>query len=118
MTIHNFKKMKIWINSMELVSNIYQITKSFPDFEKFGLRSQMNRCAVSIPSNIAEGTSKKTNKHFSIFLETSLGSAFELETQLIIAHRENYVSKEIFEKLEKNTIEIQKMIFGFKNKLD
>ncbi len=83
--MHNFKKMKIWVESISLVSETYKITRDFPDFEKFGLVSQMNRCAVSIPSNIAEGPSKSSNKHFNQYLETAMGSSFELETQLIIA---------------------------------
>ncbi len=62
---------------MNLVSDSYKLTRTFPDFEKFGLVSQMNRCAVSIPSNIAEGSSKSTNKHFNKYLEDSLGSSFE-----------------------------------------
>lgn len=69
---------------MDLIDDNYQFTATLPDFEKFGLRSQMNRCAVSIASNIAEGTSKSTNKHFMRYLEISLGSAFEWETQLTI----------------------------------
>ena len=94
--MHNFKKLKIWDNSMNLVLESYKLTRSFPDFEKFGLASQMNRCAVSIPSNISEGSSKSTDKHFNKYLEVSLGSAFEWETQLIIALNENYLSEEKF----------------------
>ncbi|MEM7484815.1 MAG: four helix bundle protein [Bacteroidota bacterium] len=98
--MHNFKKLKIWKNSMNLVSESYKITRNFPDYEKFGLTSQMNRCAISIPSNIAEGSSKSSDKHFKNYLETSLGSAFEWETQLIIAYNEKYISTDTFNKLE------------------
>ena len=84
MTKHNFKKLLIWQESMKLVVETYALTKSFPNEEKFGLISQLNRCSVSIPSNIAEGTSKSTEKHFKTYLETSLGSAFEWETQIRI----------------------------------
>ncbi|GFD73607.1 hypothetical protein KUL113_30270 [Tenacibaculum sp. KUL113] len=98
--MHNFKKLKIWTESMNLVSDSYKLTRTFPDFEKFGLVSQMNRCAVSIPSNIAEGSSKSTNKHFNKYLEDSLGSSFEWETQLIIAFNESYLSEEKFKELE------------------
>ena len=94
--MHNFKKLKIWIDSIELVSESYKLTRTFPDFEKFGLVTQMNRCAVSIPWNIAEGSSKSTDKHFNKYLEDSLGSAFEWETQLTIAFNEGYLSEEIF----------------------
>ena len=94
--MHNFKKLKIWIDSIELVSESYKLTRTLPDFEKFRLVTQMNRCAVSIPSNIAEGSSKSTDKHFNKYLEDSLASAFEWETELIIAFNEGYLSEEIF----------------------
>ncbi|WP_256437892.1 four helix bundle protein [Aquimarina sp. U1-2] len=77
MARHNSKKLKIWQESIKSVSMSYQLTKTFPDYKKFNVVSQMNRCAISIPSNIAEGFSKSTNKHFRKFLENSLGSAFE-----------------------------------------
>ena len=115
--MHNFKKLKIWIESMELVSESYKITRSFPKFETYGLMSQMNRCAVSIPSNISEGTSKSTDKHFNKYLEISLGSAFEWETQLIISYHENYINEEKFNELEQKIKQIQKMISGFKSTL-
>lgn len=75
--MHNFKKLKIWEESISLVQHSYRLTRTFPDFEKFALVTQMNRCAVSIPSNISEGSSKSTDKHFNKYLEDSLGSAFE-----------------------------------------
>ena len=115
---HNFKKMKIWEESITLVSKSYKLTRNFPDFEKFNLISQMNRCAVSIPSNIAEGSSKSTNKHFKKYLENSLGSAFEWETQLIVARNENYLLEEEFINLENRILQIQKMIGSFMDKLD
>lgn len=102
---HNFKKLQIWTESMELIQNTYAFTSNFPDFEKFGLRSQLNRCSVSIASNIAEGTSKRTNKHFVSFLEMSLGSAFEWETQLIICLQQNYISKEQYQEIKINKIQ-------------
>lgn len=115
--MHNFKKLKIWQESMELVSDSYKLTKSFPDIEKFGLASQMNRCAVSIPSNIAEGSSKKSDVHFNKYLEVSLGSAFEWETQLIIALKEGYLKKENYNTLEDKIKQIQKMISSFQKAL-
>ncbi len=115
--MHNFKKLKIWTESMELVTESYKITRDFPKFETFGLMSQMNRCAVSIPSNISEGTSKSTNKHFSNYLEHSLGSAFEWETQLNIAFSQNYILEKTFKELEDKIKQIQKMISSFKSGL-
>ncbi len=73
----------------------------------------MNRCAVSIPSNISEGSSKSTDRHFKNYLETSLGSAFEWETQLIVAFNENYLSEIKFKELENKILPIQKMIGSF-----
>ena len=115
--MHNFKKLNIWKNGMDLVSKSYSMTKQFPDPEKYGLASQMNRCAVSIPSNIAEGSSKSTNTHFSNYLEHSLGSSFEWETQLIIAFNEGYIPEEKFTELELKIKELQKMISRFKSSL-
>jgi four helix bundle protein len=104
--MHNFKKLKIWTESMELVSESYKLTRSFPKYETYGLMNQMNRWAVSIPSNISEGTSKSSNKHFNKYLEDCLGSAFEWETQLIVAFNENYLSEEKFKELEQKIKEI------------
>ncbi|WP_416354255.1 four helix bundle protein [Aquimarina aquimarini] len=110
--------MKIWQQSIKLVNDNYALTKTFPESERFNLISQMNRCAVSIPSNIAEGSSKSTNRHFKKFLENSLGSAFEWETQLIVSLNENYLSKEKFEELENKILQIQKMIGSFMDNLN
>ena len=85
---------------MQIVDETYTMVETFPDIEKFNLISQLTRCAVSIPSNIAEGTSKSSNKHFNKFIEDSLGWAFEWETQLIVAYRRSYISKDTFEVLE------------------
>jgi len=101
-----------------LVSESYKLTRTFPKFEQFGLISQMNRCAVSIPSNISEGTSKGTDRHFNKYLEDSFGSVFEWETQLIVAHNENYLSEELFTELENKIIQIQKMISRFQSGLN
>jgi len=116
--MHNFKKLDIWIKSMDLASEIYLLTNSFPSIERFGLISQMQRSAVSIPSNIAEGSAKSSNKDFSRFLEMSIGSSFELETQLILATKLNYLESEVSISTQSKINELQKMIIGFKNKLD
>lgn len=98
---------------MEIVSENYRLTRTYPDFERFNLISQMNRSAVSIPSNISEGSSKSTNRHFIKYLEYSLGSAFEWETQLIVSYNEKYLDEEKFEELETKILQIQKMIASF-----
>ncbi|MDH7914141.1 four helix bundle protein [Winogradskyella sp. SYSU M77433] len=116
--MHNFKKLKIWNESMKIVSESYKTTRTFPKIETYGLMSQMNRSAVSIPSNISEGSSKSSDKHFNIYLENSLGSAFEWETQLNVAFNENYITEEKILELEQQIKQIQKMISGFQSRLD
>ena len=94
--MHNFKELLIWQDSIDIVEDIYRVVGSFPKNEQYGLVSQMNRCSVSIPSNIAEGSGRGSNKDFSRFLSISLSSAFELETQLIIANRIGFINTDIF----------------------
>ena len=113
---HNYKNLKIWKIGIEIVDDVFKLVKDFPNEERFGLISQLNRCSVSIPSNIAEGSSR-TGKSFSHFIDISLGSSFELETQLIIAYKRKYISKEQLNKLEERIAEFQKMTMGFQNKL-
>lgn len=113
---HNYKNLKIWSLGMEIVDDVFKATESFPNEEKFGLVSQINRCSVSIPSNIAEGSSR-TDRSFSHFIDISLGSSFELETQLIIANKRNYLNKEQLKSLEDKIAEFQKMTMSFQNKL-
>jgi len=102
---------------MEITSEIHQTCLGFPKYEMYGLSSQMNRASVSIPSNIAEG-SNRGNRHFCQYLNISLGSSFELHTQLLIARMHDYISIEKTEKLEQKIIELQKMITGFIAKLN
>ena len=94
---------------MDLVEEVYCRTDNFPDSEKYGLTNQMRRCAVSIPSNIAEGAGRNSKKEFKQFLYISLGSISELETQLIISSKLNYLkNKSLLDELN----EIRKMLFG------
>jgi len=116
--MHNFRKFDIWKKSIDFVTKIYLLTNTFPSYERFGLMSQMQRAAVSIPTNIEEGSAKSSNKDFARFLEMSLGSSIELETELTIALNLKYIESQIFETLQNEIIELQKMITGFKNKLD
>ena len=115
--MHNFKKLDIWINSLELSKFIYLKTAQFPKEEQFGLISQIRRSSISIVSNIAEGSGRGSDKEFSRFLDISIASSFELETQLILSKELNYLSLEDFDTLEKELQAIQKMIFGFKKNL-
>jgi len=99
------------------VKDIYHLTEVFPDTERFGLVTQMRRSSVSIPSNIAEESGKSSNKGFIRFLEMARSSAFELETQLILAHDLRFISEEKLSDLQGKLEEIQKMIFGFEKKI-
>jgi four helix bundle protein len=114
---HNFKNLKIWILSMDITSNIHKICLEFPKSEIYGLVSQMNRAAVSMPSNIAEGSNRE-NKHFQHYLNISLGSSFELQTQLLIANQNKYITEEKTIEIENKIIEFQKMTTGFISKLE
>ena len=81
---HNFKQLLVWKESMDLVKHVYLITSTLPDKERFTLVSQMNRSAISIPSNIAEGSGRTTEREFIRYLEIAISSSFELETQLLL----------------------------------
>lgn len=89
--MRNFREMIIWKQGMELAVNAYRLTTQLPREEIYGLSSQIKRAGVSIPANIAEGCSRETDKDFKKFLKTSLGSAFELETHLLIAERLQFI---------------------------
>ena len=115
--MHNFREMKIWQKAREFVKEIYQTTAEFPSEEKFALASQMQRAAISIPSNIAEGAGRNSNKDFNRFLNIANGSAFELETQIYLAYDLKYIDKNKLENLTVKIIEIKKMIYGFKKNL-
>ena|SRR5690554_892257 len=117
MARHNFRKLSIWADSVEFTSEIYILTKNFPKEERFNLISQLNRAAVSIPSNIAEGSAKSSDKHFKVFLENSLGSAYECETQIEIAKRIAYLSNDDYEQLLNKIQSLQKRIGSFIDRL-
>jgi len=114
---HNFKKLKIWLRSMELCDDVFGTTKNFPKTEIYSLTSQINRSVVSVPSNIAEGASRSSDKDFKRFLEISLGSLYELQTQIVLSSYKNYISKKELEILEDRIEELQKMISGFMKSL-
>ena len=111
------RDLKVWQNSIELVTEIYKLTKSFPSSETFGLASQIQRSAVSVPSNIAEGAARNSNKEFSRFLSIALGSLAELETQLIISKNIQYLSQDQFSAIHEKLIEIRKMINGLQKSI-
>lgn len=104
----NYKELKVWQKSMDLVVDIYKTINNLPQIEKYALSDQIRRCAVSIPSNIAEGAGRNHTKEFIQFLSISLGSLYELQTQLEIAQRVGYISN--INNLESKTLEIEKML--------
>lgn len=111
------RDLKVWNNSISLVTKVYKITNDFPREELFGLTSQIRRSAVSIPSNIAEGAARTSKKEFLNFLSIALGSSSELETQLIISKNLNFISNDNYQVLINDLNEIQKMIHGLMNNL-
>lgn len=102
---------------MELTTKVYELTSDFPSDERFNLTSQIRRCAVSIPSNIAEGAGRNTNRDFNQFLGIATASSYELETQLIIAQRLEIITKEQIDNLIPELHSIQKRIYKFKQSL-
>ncbi|GEN69984.1 MULTISPECIES: four helix bundle protein [Chryseobacterium] len=115
--MHNFEKLLFWQKSIVLAKNVYIICQEISNDEKYGLISQIKRSAVSIPSNIAEGSGRNGSKEFNHFLAVALGSAFELQTQLILVRELNLLPEEKINALLSEVSEIQRMIYSFKNNL-
>lgn len=115
--MHRFKELEIWKKSRKFCSEIYSVTNEFPSEEKFGLTNQLRRASVSIPSNIAEGSSRNSQKDFSRFLEIAIGAAYEIETQLLIASDLGFLNEKNLNSLVKNLEEIIKMTSRFRSTL-
>ena len=115
-TRHNYKNLKIWKLGLEITYDVFDVINDFPYYEKFDLRAQLSRCSVSIPSNIAEGSSR-TDKSFSHFIDIALGSSFELETQHLIAFNRKYINDNALNNLTNKITEFQKMTMSFQNGL-
>ena len=117
MKIKSYKDLNIWKRSIGVVENIYKITKNFPKEEMYGLTSQLRRSAISIPSNIAEGFARFSNKEYKQFLFISLGSCAELFTQIIVALRLDYLESKKADQLLNEIDEISKMTMSLIKKL-
>lgn len=115
--MHRFKDLEIWKLSRLFCSQIYSVTSSFPENEKFGLTNQLRRASVSAPSNIAEGCSRSSNKDFSRFLEIAIGSIYEIENQLLIAFDLSYINQSKLDELLYNLDLIIKMTSKFRSTL-
>jgi four helix bundle protein len=111
--MRNFKELKIWQKGFNIAVNSFKPVSTFPKEEKFGISSQITRAAVSIPSNIAEGSSRSSEKDYNRFIEISLGSSFEAETQILIAEAVNYGDSELRKTILRDLDEEQKMLISF-----
>ncbi len=110
---NSYRDLIVWQKAMNLTKIVYQITKSFPKDEIYGLTSQIRRCSVSIPSNIAEGRGRNSDKEFIRFLTIALGSVYELQTQLELALAFNYITN--FDEINELSIEVEKMLNALMN---
>jgi len=108
--IESFKDLIVWQKTIELVNEIYKVTKPFPKEEMYGLSSQIRRAAISIPANIAEGWGRGTTKNYIQFLEISRGSLFELNTLIIISYNQEYLNREICDEIENKLNETGRML--------
>jgi len=116
--LQDFKKLLIWQKSHLLALSIYKATETFPDSERYGLISQIRRCCVSIPSNIAEECGRDGNSEFNRFLHISLGSTAELEYQLLLASDLKMLNEDEYKQLENQVHEVRKMLVSFIRKLN
>ena len=108
-------ELDVWVEGRRLVSQVYELTKSFPREEVYGLTSQLRRCAVSVPSNIAEGCGRQTPKETIHFLYISRGSLYELETQMFLAFDQQYIRKEGLQQILTQIETTKKLLNGFIN---
>lgn len=115
--MRNFKELKIWQKGFEIAVKAFELTNEFPKEEKYGIVSQTTRAAVSIPSNIAEGSSRNSERDYSRYIEISLSLSFELETQLLISKAVNFRNADIRNQILRDIDEEQKMLMSFMNKL-
>jgi len=113
----NFEKLEVWQKAMAFADSVYSVTRSFPDNERFGLTSQMRRAAVSISSNIAEGSSRFSNKDFARFIEFATGSVFEVASQARIGLRQGFLDQDAHDALWRMADEQGKMLSGLRRHL-
>ena len=114
----SYRDLIVWQKSMSLVIDIYKITEHFPEAEKFGLTSQLKRCAISIPSNIAEGYGRNYTKDFILFLQIARGSLFECKTQLEIVVSLAFINVVVIKDASEKAFEVEKMLNSLINKLN
>jgi four helix bundle protein len=115
--MRDFRDMKVWQKGHALALAIYQVTTQFPAEEKYGLVSQMRRASTSIPTNIAEGCGRSGDAELARFLQISMGSASELEYQLLLAHDLRFLGKDEYEHLHTKIVEVKRMLAAFITRL-
>jgi four helix bundle protein len=113
----NFEKLDVWQKAIEFADFIYSETRRFPNEERFGLRNQMRRAAVSISSNIAEGSSRMSQINFARFIEIGTGSVFEVVSQAFIAKKQSFLTEETFHFLYESAEELSRMLSGLRKSL-
>ena len=113
-----YRELIVWQKSMDLVTSIYQVSKLFPNDENFGLTSQLRRSAISIPSNISEGYGRNSLNDYIRFLNISVGSLYEVQTQIEIAFNLKYIENEQFKSIYDSTREIERMMSSLIRKLN
>jgi four helix bundle protein len=113
----NFEKLEVWKKAINFADLIYNQTRHFPPDERFGLTNQLRRAAVSISSNIAEGSSRTSKTDFARFIEIATGSVFELVSQAFIAHRQSFLSEDQFRKIYTDAEELSRMLSGLRKSL-
>ena len=113
----NFEKLDVWQKAIEFADLIYNKTRAFPSDERFGLTNQLRRAAVSISSNIAEGSSRSSKSDFARFVEIATGSVFEVVSQAFIAHRQSFLSEDQFRKIYADAEELSRMLSGLRKSL-
>ena len=115
--MRDFHNLLIWQRSHQLTLDVYKVSQSFPKEELFGLTSQIRRAISSIPTNIAEGCGRHSNKDFAHFLQIAIGSASEVEYELLLAHDLQYINKDEYERLINEMVAIRKMIIKYRTEL-
>ncbi len=113
----NFEKLDVWQKAIDFADLIYNETRAFPAEERFGLTNQLRRAAVSISSNIAEGSSRSSKSDFARFVEIAAGSVFEVVSQAFIAHRQGFLSEDQFRKIYTDAEELSRMLSGLRKSL-
>ena len=117
MAAKDFRELKVWAKAHEVALQVYQATKTFPKDEIYGLTSQIRRSSVSVTSNIAEGCGRGRDTEFARFLEIAMGSANELDYQLLLSRDLTYLDPSTYEQIQSNIIECKKMLVALSNKL-